>query len=492
MVYNTVMLKLFNSLTRKIEDFVPLNPPKVTMYTCGPTVYDYTHIGHLKKYVGDDILRRVLEANGYQVKEVMNITDVGHLTSDADEGEDKFEKGAKEKGMDVWQLAKFFEEYFWKSIEQVNIERPNIVANATAHINKQVKLIEILVKKGFTYQTNQAIYFDVSRFPNYGQLGGQKLAEKKVGVREEVVVDQEKKHPQDFALWFFTTGRFVNHVMRWPSPFGEGFPGWHIECSAMSMEYLGDTIDIHTGGVDHLTIHHPNEIAQSEAATGKPFVKYWVHHEFLLVEGEKMSKSKKNFYTIDDIKEKGLPAGRQGFDPLSLRYLFLTGHYRDTINFTWESLGAARTALNNLREEIRAWPSYAKATAGETVVNNELIEQANLIDRQTWQRFMEAANNDLNMPQALAVMWELIHNDMPSQVKAATVLEMDKIFGLNLADYLGKPLEIPTEVQKLVEKREQARSAKDFTQSDRFRDKIKKLGYEVEDTPVEPKVKLAS
>lgn len=460
------MLKLYNTLTRKVEEFMPLNPPKVGMYTCGPTVYDYTHIGHLKKYIGDDVLRRVLEVNGYEVKHVMNITDVGHLVSDEDSGEDKLEKGAREKEMSVWDLAKFFTDYFLKSTDLVNIKRPNILALATEHINEQIKLIEKLFKEGYAYQTDQAVYFDISKFHDYTKLSGQKLEEKGTAVREEVVEDPQKSHPHDFALWFFTTGRFKNHLMRWPSPWGEGFPGWHIECSAMSMAYLGDTLDIHTGGIDHISVHHSNEIAQSEAATGNQFVRFWVHHEFLLVEGEKMSKSKKNFYTIDDITQKG-------FDPLSLRYLFLTGHYRDKLNFTWESLQAAQNALNNLRKEIRVWPL-------ETLTVNQGF----------WGKFLEAANNDLNLPQVLAVLWEMVKSDLPDGEKAATLLKIDTVLGLKLEDYIGKPLEVPKEVKKLVEEREEARKNKDFQKSDELRDKVKKLGFEVEDTPLGPKIRL--
>ncbi len=459
------MLKIFNTLSRKVEEFVPFHPPKVGMYTCGPTVYDYTHIGHLRKYIGDDILRRVLVTNGYDVQHVQNVTDVGHLTSDADEGDDKLEKGAKEKGQTVWEVAKFFTDYFYKSLDQVNVLRPHVVCRATEHINEQIKLIEKLVKGGFTYQTKEAIYFDISKFKNYGKLSRQKLEDQKIGARIEVVVDLQKKHPADFALWFFTVGKFAGHTMRWPSPWGQGFPGWHIECSAMSMEYLGNSLDIHTGGIDHIPVHHENEIAQSEAATGQLFVKYWVHHEFLLVDGEKMSKSKKNFYTIDDIKEKGI-------DLLALRYLFLTAHYRDKLNFTWESLQAAQNALNNLREIIRSWPQ--PHTPGVKHIDTPGVEV-----------FMSAVNNDLNMPQALAVMWEMVKNNPNSE----TLLKMDQILGLGLENYLGKPLEIPKEVMDLVEKRENARKSGDFEASDEIRKEIKKLGFEIEDTPNGPKLK---
>lgn len=458
------MLKLYNTLSRQIEEFTALNSPKVSLYTCGPTVYDYTHIGHLRTYVGNDILRRVLELNGYQVKHVMNITDVGHLISDEDTGEDKMEKGARESGRSVWEVAKFFEDYFWKSTDTLNIRRPNVVAKATDHIEEQIKLIHKLEKNGFIYKTEQAIYFDISKFPDYTKLSGQKLDEKKVGGREDVFVDKQKRNPQDFALWFFTTGHFETHMMRWPSPWGEGFPGWHIECSAMAMEYLGDTIDIHTGGVDHISIHHTNEIAQSEAASGKPFVRFWVHHNFLKIGVEKMSKSKKNFYRIDEIVQKG-------FDPLALRYLFLTSHYRDILNFTWKSLEAANNALNNLRSEIRLW-DQPKGDVG-----------------QFWQKFLEVANLDLNMPQALAVMWKLIRSDTPTSSKAKNILEMDKIFGLGLDKYLGKTIVVPEDVTHLVRKREQARNTGDFKESDKLRKEIKKMGFAIEDTPSGPKIK---
>ncbi len=457
-------MKLYNTLGRKVEEFLPLNSPHVGLYTCGPTVYDYTHIGHLRTYIGNDILRRTLEVQGFEVKHVMNITDVGHLISDEDSGEDKIEKGARESGRSVWEVAKFFEQDFWSCVESVNIKRPNIVAKATEHIEEQIKLIHRLEKNGFIYITDQAIYFDISKFGAYTKLSGQNLEEKSVGARTDVVVDKQKRYPHDFALWFFTVGKFEDHVMRWPSPWGEGFPGWHIECSAMAMEYLGDTIDIHTGGVDHIAVHHTNEIAQSEAATGKQFVKYWVHHEFLLVDGEKMSKSKKNFYRVEDIIEKG-------FDPIALRYLFLTAHYRDKLNFTWESLTAAQNALNNLREVIRAW-EQPKGDVG-----------------QYWQKFLEAADNDLNMPQAVALMWEMIRSDLPTSAKSKTILEMDKILGLGLEEYIGKEIEVPDEVMHLVRKREQARNTGDFKESDKLRNEIKRLGFSLEDTATGPKLK---
>jgi cysteinyl-tRNA synthetase len=361
-------------------------------------------------------------------------------------------------------VAKFFEDYSWESLAQINFEKPDVVCRATEHIAQQIDLIKKLEAKGFTYQTPQAIYFDVTKFPTYTELSGQKLEDKEVGVREDVKVDPLKKHPADFALWFFTVGHFANHAMHWGSPWGEGFPGWHIECSAMSMEYLGETIDIHTGGVDHIPVHHTNEIAQSEAATGKKFVNYWVHHEHMMIDGAKMSKSKGNFYKIEEVIERG-------FDPLALRYLFLTAHYKDQMNFTWESLQAAQNALNNLREQIRSW----EEAKGETSA--------------FYHKFLESANNDLNTPQAVAVMWEMVRSNTSTSSKSSDLLAMDKILGLDLEKYLGKPLDIPHEVQKMVDQREHARANKDFSKSDDLRDEIKKLGYEVKDTPEGPRLK---
>lgn len=459
-------MKLYNTLSRSVEEFTPISESEVTMYTCGPTVYDYTHIGHARKYIGDDILKKVLRANGYKVKHVMNITDVGHLTGEeTDSGDDKLEKGATERNMTVWEVAKFFEEYFFKAMDSVNIERADIVARATEHVSEQIKLIERLEKNGFTYVTEEAIYFDVSKFPTYTELSKQKLEEKETS-RAEVRVDSQKRNPQDFALWFFTVGHFENHTMRWPSPWGEGFPGWHIECSAMSMQYLGDTIDIHTGGIDHITVHHTNEIAQSEAATNKKFVNYWVHYNFLNINDEKMSKSKKNFLRVEDIIE-------MGFDPIAMRYAFLQTHYRDEVNFSRESLQAAQNALNKLREIVREWDP-----SGETSHLSSYYET-----------FLDHLNYDLNTASALARMWELVKSNIETNQKARDILAMDKILGLNLHEYVGKEITIPSEVQRLMNLRERARHDKQFGTSDELRDEIKKLGYEVLDTNDGQKIK---
>ena len=315
------MLKLYNTLTCKKEIFKPLRKDRVGLYTCGPTVYNYAHIGNLRTYVFEDILRRTLEYAGFKVRHVMNITDVGHLVSDADEGEDKLEKGARREGKSVWDITKFYTDAFLKDIEKLNIKKANYILPATKYIKEQIKIIEVLFKKGYAYETPQAVYFNVSKFKNYTKLSRQKLSQKITGAREEVVVDTQKRNPYDFALWFKVVGRFEHHTMRWPSPWGIGFPGWHIECSAISSSKLGQPFDIHTGAVDHINVHHTNEIAQSEVAFGKPLAKIWMHGEFLLIDSSKMAKSRDNFFTLETTINKG-------FTPLAFRYLVLNAHYR--------------------------------------------------------------------------------------------------------------------------------------------------------------------
>ncbi|KKT39009.1 MAG: Cysteine-tRNA ligase [Candidatus Collierbacteria bacterium GW2011_GWF1_44_12] len=341
------MLKIYNSLSRQIEEIKPIHSGEIGMYACGPTVYDFTHIGHGRKYVNDDILRRVLVViEELKVTHVQNVTDVGHLVSDSDTGEDKMEKGAKKAGKTVWEVAEEFTEYFRKTMKDLNVLPPTVECKATDHIQEQINLIKTILEKGHAYETDEAVYFDVSSFPDYGQLFGQTLDEKLVGARDEVETETLKRNPADFALWFKRVGKFADHSMYWPSPWGDGFPGWHIECSAMSMKYLGEQFEIHTGGEDHLSIHHPNEIAQSESATGKkPFVKYWFHSIFLMVDGKKMGKSLGNYLRVEDVVAKG-------FSALALRYYFLSTHYRKQMNFTWEGLNSAQSALNRLNELV--------------------------------------------------------------------------------------------------------------------------------------------
>jgi cysteinyl-tRNA synthetase len=459
---------LTNSLTHKKEKFIPINAPDVGMYTCGMTVYDFAHIGHGRKYVTDDILKRVLTTNGYKVKHVQNVTDVGHLVSDADEGEDKLEKGAVKQGKTVWEVAEFFTKNFYESMDKLNIIRPDIICKATDHIKEQIDLVQKLMNKGFAYDTPEAVYFDVTKFPKYGEAFGQKLEDKKIAVRNEVQTGEHKKHPADFALWFKRTGRFENHVMHWESPWGDGFPGWHIECSAMSMKYLGEQIDIHTGGEDHVSIHHPNEIAQSESASGKsPFVNYWLHTAFLMVDGKKMSKSLENFYTVNDVEKKE-------FDPLALRYLYLGANYRDPLNFTWESLQAAQNALEKLRNQISALKDQEERATLSEEKEKKIEEYRN--------KFMESVNDDLNTSKALAVLWDMLKSNIPSEDKYDLAMSFDEILGLNLKVLQVK--QISQEAKELMEKREQLRKEGKYEEADKIRDEIQKLGFGVSDKPI--------
>jgi cysteinyl-tRNA synthetase len=457
-------MRLYNTLSRSIENFTPIHAPDVGMYTCGMTVYDAAHIGHGRKYVGDDILRRVLARFGYTVTHVQNVTDVGHLVSDADTGEDKLEKGAKKQGKTVWQVADFFTKHFYDSMDRLNVLRPTVICRATDHIPQQLALVARLVDKGFAYDTPEAVYFDVSKFPAYESLfGNQQLAQKKTAVRRAVQTGEHKKHAADFALWFKRVGRFADHTMYWTSPWGDGFPGWHIECSAMSMKYLGETFDIHTGGVDHIPVHHPNEIAQSEAATGKPFVKYWIHCAFLMVDGKKMSKSLGNYCTIEDISDKG-------FDPLALRYLYLTTHYRKTQNFTWKALANAQNSLRELRKEL-------SHISGRNSLSQEKLHK---IDNYR-KKFDNALADDMNTPQALAVVWEVVKSNIPAPDKYDLLIDFDEVLGLKLHSID----EIPVEIQQLADQRNKLRGEKKFEESDVIRKKIEEKGYILEDTATE-------
>lgn len=450
-------MKIYNTLSRSVEEFVPINPPNVGIYSCGPTVYDYQHIGHMRRYVGDDILIRVLKFNDFQVHHAMNITDVGHLVSDGDSGEDKMEKGAKKFGLSVWDIAKKFEQQFKDSCALLNISLPTDLMHATDYIPEQIDLVKKLEEKGFTYKTSDGIYFDTSKFPDYFKLSRQNPEDLKGGIRVDL---GDKKNVSDFALWKFSYegGRSFDSAqdavsskrqMEWDSPWGKGFPGWHIECSAMSMKAIGPKLDIHTGGIDHINIHHTNEIAQSECATDEaPFSKYWVHHAFLTVEGEKMSKSIGNIFTVEDVKNKG-------FDPMSLRYLYLQTHYRQEMNFTWESLEASQTALNKLRRK------YLEAGNGEIVLPGE---------------FADAINDDMNLPKALSVVWENI-----DELNKETLDVIDGVLGLQLSSYKEEEIEIPENVKELVSKREELRKSGNWDEADEVRNQIKELGYVIED-----------
>lgn len=463
-------MKIYNSLTRKIEEFTPINPPDVGMYTCGITAYDYAHIGHGRKYTMDDILRRTLTYLGYKVKHVQNVTDVGHLVSDADSGEDKMEKGATKIGKTPWEVAEFFTKNFYESMDKLNILRPTVICKATENISEQIELIKKIIANGHGYDTSEAVYFDTESFKGYGEMFGQKLSEKKTAVREEVHEGEHKKNPADFALWFKRVGRFKDHIMHWDSPWGDGFPGWHIECSAMSMKYLGEQFDIHTGGEDHLSVHHPNEIAQSEAGTGKhPFVRYWVHWAFLTVDGVKMSKSLGNFYTIDDVIKKG-------FDPLSLRYFYLTAHYKKPLNFTFEALSAASTALNKLRTQVGS----LRSQSDRNQLSEEKLEKVDHFR----QEFRDTISDDLNMPQALAVVWEVLKSNIPSSDKYDLIMSFDEVLGLKLGQApSSEELPMTKEVEELLKKRDELRSTGKYEEADKLRDEIVKMGYTVSDAP---------
>lgn len=463
------------------------------MYCCGPTVYDYTHLGHLFKYIMDDTIIRSLRHLGYAVTHVMNITDVGHLVSDEDAGEDKLEKGARKAGKTVWEVAQFFTGSFNHSMELVNVQKPNVVCKATDHIPNMIDMIKILIEKGYAYDTPEAIYFDTSKFADYGALTGQHQEDKKQAVREEVVEDPNKRNPSDFSLWFKRVGRFAEHTMHWESPWGTGFPGWHIECSAMSMKYLGPQMDIHTGGIDHVPVHHTNEIAQSEAATGKsPFVKYWIHHNFLQIEGQKMSKSLGNFFTVDDVISKG-------FDPSALRLLFLQAHYRTELNFTWESLKAAQQALNKLRNvyvglndtnhekglqnTLKRDPSIpvtgGRDDTGDATRNDNNSDRISMSQSSFMKSFDEAIADDFNFAKAIGILWQVVKSDLSNPEKKTHIESMNIVLGLDLT--LPKADAIPDEIVALVEKRNEAKKRKSFAEADTLRIQIESLGYRVED-----------
>jgi len=451
------MIKLYNTLSRKKEEFKPIKKGNVGVYTCGPTVYWYQHIGNLRSYIFADILKRVLLYNNYKVKQVMNVTDVGHLTSDADEGEDKIEKAATKEGKKASDIANYYWKIFRQDFKKLNIIEPDIWCKATEHIKEQIELIKILEKKGYTYKTSDGIYFNTSKFKDYGKLAKLRVEGLEAGKRIDM---RDKKNKTDFALWKFSD-KPGERQQEWKSPWGIGFPGWHIECSAMSMKYLGENFDIHTGGIDHIPIHHTNEIAQSETVTGKRFVNYWMHGAFLTFKGEKVSKSKGGLYTIIELEELG-------FKPIDYRYFCLTAHYRTQLDFSLENLTNAKNSYERLKNIIENIKDDKKE-------NKEYLEE-----------FEKAIDDDLNMPEALQVLWKLIR-DEKAEGKLGTIKKMDEVFGLNLLKQ--EKLEVPEEIDELIERRNQARKKKDFKLADELRDKIKKKGYSIDDTGEGTKIK---
>lgn len=474
-------LMLYNTKERQKMAFSPLDPEGklVKMYTCGPTVYNYAHIGNLRTYVFEDILKRTLLFHGFQVNHVMNITDVGHLTDDADHGDDKMEKGAHREGKSVWEIAEKYTQAFKSDIQALNILPPTIWCKATAHIPQQIKLIQKLEEKGITYRLADGIYYDTSRFPAYKDFAHLDIENIKAGARVEMV--EGKRNPTDFALWKFSPKDGAKRQMEWDSPWGIGFPGWHIECSAMSMHYLGEQFDIHCGGIDHIPVHHTNEIAQVEAATGKPWVNFWLHGEFLVVlknkEGEndiaRMGKSEGNFLTLSFLQ-------KQNYQPLAYRYLLLNAHYRSQLIYTQEAMQSAQRGFQNLTDKV--------AALRETTKPEEIAKAA--IHEPSLVSFAEAILDDLNSPQALASAWKILgDNSLSAPVKLRTLEKFDEVLGLKIADMVPRVDAIPPEIENLLEKRLAARKAKDWKQADAIRDEIKAKGYEVLDGKEGLKVK---
>lgn len=461
-------LKLYNTFTREKEEFIPIRKDEVGLYTCGLTVYNYAHIGNLRTYIFEDVLKRVLIYDGYKVIHVMNITDIGHLTSDADTGEDKMVKEAKKEGKDVWEIADHYTTAFEKDLKQLNVIPPDYHVKATAHIQQMIDLIKRLEEKGFTYIADGNVYFDISKFPDYGKLARLDVKSLKPGAR--IKVDLAKKNPLDFVLWF-TKSKFDEQEMKWDSPWGRGYPGWHIECSAISMFYLGETFDIHCGGIDHISVHHTNEIAQSEAATGKKSVNYWLHAEFLIMNEEKMSKSKGDFLTLSKLEDMGYP-------PMVYRYFCLGAHYKQPLTFSDEAIETAKSAYNRLINII----INIRKNLDDSKPNSEYIEK---IIRE----FKEKINNDLNMPEALAVMWQMLRsNIIGNKEKYGLVLDFDRIFGLQL-DKAEQILEEEAQqkvdvklVEQLIKEREEARRCKNWVKSDEIRDRLSEMGVEIRDS----------
>ena len=465
-------IRLYNTLTRQIEELKPINPGKIGMYCCGPTVYNFQHIGNFKTFLFEDILDRTLRYAGLEVKHVMNITDVGHLTDDGDEGEDKMAVAMRREKKKSEEIADFYTEKFFNDWDKLNLRRPDVVCKATKHIPEMIELIKRIEANGYAYQAGGNVYFDVEKFKDYGKMARLDLEQLRAGAR--VDVDEHKKNGFDFALWF-TKSKFENQELTWDSPWGRGYPGWHIECSAMSMKYLGEEFDIHCGGIDHIPVHHTNEIAQSEAATGHQCVRVWMHSEFLLLDKQKMSKSKGGFLVLSDIIEKG-------FDPLVYRLLVLSANYRAQLNFSWEIMENTAQSLAKLRKTVEKLKGDVKAQ-GNLQSNEEKVN--------TYRNsFKEALFNDLNTPQALATTWGVISDkELSPQDKLDLILEFDSVLGLNLEKWEEAKVEITPELQSLLDARQTARANKDWGAADAARDQLLALGYKVEDSASGPKLK---
>lgn len=461
---------IFNTMGRNIQLFKPLHEGSVGFYGCGPTVYNYAHIGNLRTYIFEDTLVRMLKRFGYEVTHVMNITDVGHLSGDDDTGEDKMLKSARERGQSVLEIAQFYTDAFFRDTERLNIQQPKIICKATDHIQDMIELIKRIEANGYTYFAGGNLYFDVSKFDRYGELAGLQLDQLKAGARVEL--DPNKRNPFDFVLWF-TKSKFDKQALLWESPWGIGYPGWHIECSAMSMKYLGEQFDIHAGGVDHIAVHHTNEIAQSEAATGHKWVNYWMHAEFLVIDKGKMSKSSGSFLTLESLIDRG-------YDPLDYRYFCLGGHYRSQLSFSWEGLDQAKSARLSLVDKVLA----LKEKVAKSAALSELGEKA----LQYRSAFDEALADDLAMPRAMAQVWNLLKdNDVPAQDALALILDMDEVLGLDLAKAQRKEVSVDPEtlqwINSQIERRAAAKKARDFATADAIRSELIAKGIQLEDRP---------
>lgn len=453
-------VQLYDTRRREVVPLQTIQPDYVRMYTCGPTVYGEPHIGNYRMYIFEDVLVKALRHMGYTVDRVMNITDVGHLVSDADDGEDKMEKGARREGVTAWEVAKRYEQAFYAGLALLNLEKPAKMIRATDTIAQQIQLIQTLEAKGYTYRTADGIYFDSATFSTYADFAHLDLAGLQAGAR--VAVQEGKRHSYDFALWKFSPPG-SKRDMEWQSSWGVGFPGWHIECSAIAIDQLGPELDIHCGGVDHIPIHHTNEIAQSESATGRPFSRHWCHGEFLLIDGGKMSKSLGNLYLLQDLKERGI-------DPLSFKFFTYSASYRSKLNFTWEAVEAAQKGLERLRSLFQEGGSM------EDVVPYQ-------------ERFDAALADDLNLPQVIAVLWDIAKSDLTVEAKQRLALEMDTVLSLDLLKVV-QPIMAPEQVKQLVEQREACRQVKNWSEADRLRKEIQVLGYDVLDTPHGPDIRL--
>ena len=461
----------YNTLGRKAQVFEPLDSGKVGFYGCGPTVYNYAHIGNLRAYVLHDVLVRSLRRAGYQVQHVMNITDVGHLSDDADDGDDKMVKSAEERGKSVLEIAELYTTAFFNDTDRLNITRPTIVCKATEHIADMIALIQSIERNGYTYAAGGNLYFDIAKSPGYGELALLRMDDLKAGARAEV--DEHKRNPHDFVLWF-TKSKFENQALVWDSPWGRGYPGWHIECSAMSIKYLGDQFDIHAGGIDHIPIHHTNEIAQSEAATGKkPWVRYWLHNEFLVLDKEKMSKSAGGFLTLQKLVD-------EGYNPLDYRYFLLGGHYRSQLQFSWASLDGAKNARKSLMDKLNAL--YTKA-GGKTIEAGAV--KSSTIAGQYLQAFDIAIEDDLNTPRALAELWGLLRDGtLEPETALAAAFDMDEVLGLGLqTEQPPESDEERREIEEIIARRAEAKKAKDFATADTLRQGLKDRGIALEDGP---------